>query len=274
MHQSEGTITWRSPLGALLVLFCFFCAGSGYVHSSLQQYSGSILHIHSVSDWFIQTFFVTIGYFGTYFLVAGGFEFTNPLHYSDPKRSVMMKKEMKLSLQALGLIVIYAVLWIWLVEPHLPYYNYYATHEYTITAFFKEMIIYMVLFDTWFFWTHVSLHTKFLWKRLHHVHHQFVHPTAFGQDAVHPLEALYQGPIGHYMTEFLIPIHPVSLALFGFLTAVYAIAAHDGRAGDFNSHRRHHSHKDCNFGLYWGFWDWVCGTRYNDKMKPVVGDHT
>lgn len=42
-----------------------------------------------------------------------------------------------------------------------------------------------------------------------------------------------------------------------------AVIAHDSRRGDLNQHHKHHYHKDVNFGLFWGFWDFLCGTRYN-----------
>jgi Delta7-sterol 5-desaturase len=37
-------------------------------------------------------------------------------------------------------------------------------------------------------------HLPFFMKYIHRVHHQFHETTAFGQDAVHPIEAILQGP--------------------------------------------------------------------------------
>ena len=51
------------------------------------------------------------------------------------------------------------------------------------------------------------------------------------------------------------------------MTSVYAICAHDGRL-DPNFHVAHHFYNDCNFGLYWGFWDLVFGKRYSKERFP------
>ena len=76
------------------------------------------------------------------------FELTNPLHNVDKKRQALMAKEIKLSLQALVLICMYVCAWIWLVEPKMPYFNYYLTHTYTPYLFLKEGMTYFFLFDS------------------------------------------------------------------------------------------------------------------------------
>jgi Delta7-sterol 5-desaturase len=93
-------------------------------------------------------------------------------------------------------------------------------------------------------------------------------PTAFAQDAVHPFESILQGPMGHFLCTLVYPMNPLLISAIGFLTSIYALLAHDGRALDLNSHTYHHYYRDCNFGLYWGFWDYVFGTRYNTKRFP------
>lgn len=169
---------------------------------------------------------------------------------------------------AIVLCVIYAMSWIRWVEPILPYYGYWAQpgNTYSVFSFVKELALYMLLFDTWFYWTHRLLHMRKpinFWTPIHTIHHDIVNPTAFAQDATHPFEALLQGPIGHHLINLIAPIHPVSHALFGFCTSVFAIAAHDAREWDLNDHHKHHHYCHVNFGLYWGLWDYICGTRYS-----------
>ena len=81
-----------------------------------------------------------------------------------------------------------------------------------------------------------------------------------------------QGPFGHFLCALFYPMHPVAHAVFGLLTSAYAIFAHDGR-WDLNTHLAHHHFIDVNYGLYWGFWDYVFGTRYNKakhgEYKPT-----
>lgn len=84
------------------------------------------------------------------------------------------------------------------------------------------------------------------------------------------MEALIQGPMGHFMPTLFFPMHPVAMSVFGFLTSNYAILAHDSRALDLNDHVKHHHYHHCNFGLYWGLWDYICGTRYSKEKFPKV----
>jgi len=148
----------------------------------------------------------------------------------------------------------------------MPYFGYYETHEFGIKELVLNVVVYMVCFDTWFWLTHVAMHHPFLMKYSHSVHHAFVETTAFGQDAVHPLEAIIQGPCGHFLSTAFYPMHPVALSVLGFLTSTFALLAHDGQ-WDPNQHMKHHFYSDCNFGLYWGFWDYVFGVRYDKNNK-------
>lgn len=75
--------------------------------------------------------------------------------------------------------------------------------------------------------------------------------------------------MGHYFCALVFPMHPVAHAVFGFLTSLFAIAAHDGRAWDLSGHTQHHHHKDLNFGLY-GCWDCVCNSRFSPGYNGTV----
>jgi len=255
---------------AIFVILSLFASVSEAAHTQVRGFASVVLNIHSLSDWFIQTMFVTLAYIGIYILGAGIFEYTNPAPKNE-KRVAEIKLELRYGVTAMFFNIFYTTTWIWLVEPNLYFFGYFEDHSYSVSWFILNFMAYFFVFDTWFYWTHISLHiTKpiNIWYIIHRHHHQFVDPTAFAQDAVHPFEAVYQGPMGHYMVCLLTPMHPVIHSLFGFLTSMYAIAAHDGRAGDLNDHTKHHHYKSCNYGLYWGFWDWVCGTRYDPKKYP------
>jgi len=79
------------------------------------------------------------------------------------------------------------------------------------------------------------LHTPWAWRYIHHIHHQFLTPTPFAQDAVHPVEGIVQGPLGHHLITLFTPIHPAAHAFLGFVTSVYAIGAHDGTCHVFSA---------------------------------------
>jgi len=250
----------------------------------------------SIWEWMVQTAGVLIMYYLIYFGFAALFEITNPKSLFGSKLSnkvqsndtavnkIEMKERQKrnemipysiyYSVIAVTICVIYAMAWIHFVDPVLPYYGYYAKNNYGVTSFITELLVYMFLFDAWFYFTHRLLHLRKpfnFWHYIHKIHHRIVYPTAFAQDATHPFEALLQGPMGHHLINLVYPIHPVSHAVFGFLTAVFAIAAHDARQYDLNNHHHHHFYAHVNFGLYWPLWDWVFNTRYQEgKYKRVT----
>jgi lathosterol oxidase len=258
---------WRM-LSFAMVLICLFCAESAWAKDTVRIIARNLLAINSVSDWLIQTIFVWLAYTASYLATSSILEYTNPAP-KDEARMKEIKNELRLGVVAMVFNVVYATIWMWVIEPYTSFYGYFMTNQYTVTHFIISAAVYLLFFDSWFYWTHRLLHVKFLWRHVHYAHHQFLHPTAFAQDAVHPFEAVLQGPMGHHFAAMVYPIHPVAHALFGFLTSIYAIAAHDGRAGDLNDHCKHHTHKHVNFGLYWGLWDYICGTRYQPKQtKP------
>lgn len=92
---------------------------------------------------------------------------------------------------------------------------------------------------------------------------QFYEPSAFAQDAVHPFEAILQGPMGHFFVTLIYPMNPLLISALGYLTSIYALMAHDARQLDFNDHVKHHHYRTCNYGLYWGLCDYIFGTRYS-----------
>ncbi|KAL0480915.1 delta7-sterol 5-desaturase [Acrasis kona] len=234
----------------------------------IKNAADTLLDMDTVDEFAISTSFITLGYVMLYFCVSGLLEYTNPTPKT-PKRMKWIKKEIRLGVFALIADVTYAGLWLWLVDRHTPYYGYYNTHEFTAWSLLMNVLTYLFVFDTWFYWTHRFLHQKWWWKNVHVVHHKFMKPSAFAQDAVHPFEAVFQGPMGHHLVSLVYPMHPIVMAVMGAGTAIYASAAHDGRAGDLNDHNKHHTFMNVNFGLYWGVWDYICGTRYDAKKRPA-----
>jgi len=90
----------------------------------------------------------------------------------------------------------------------------------------------------------------------------------------HPIEAL-TGAIVIPALVFLIPIHVSMLALVLTIMTVMGISNHMGwemfpralvhsRFGQWlitaSHHEKHHEFYGCNYGLYFRFWDKMCGT--------------
>jgi len=259
-------------------ILCLFCSTSEAALSVSKNIAINLLNIEDVSDIAISSVFITIAYVVQYCLVGGLFELTNPKGVNSSKltqaeidrRKKQVSREINLGIKSLALTVILTVVWMAYGDKHTYFYGYFQNHEYNWKWFLTSFVVYVFWFDTWFYWSHRWLHDfDFLWRNIHLVHHQFKEPSAFAQFAVHPFESALQGPVGHYLATFFFPIHPIALSLFGFAGSVFALAAHDGRRGDLNSHYYHHSKgrgRLCyfNLGYVTPFWDQICGTRWSE----------
>ena len=137
-----------------------------------------------------------------------------------------------------------------------------------------SVLLYLLAHDTWFYWTHRWMHRPAPFRLAHAVHHASRPPTAWAAMAFHPIEAL-TGAIVIPALVFAIPIHIGALAFVLGIMTLMGVTNHmgwelfprrlvEGRAGRWlitaSHHQRHHSHYRCNYGLYFRFWDRLCGT--------------
>lgn len=137
-----------------------------------------------------------------------------------------------------------------------------------------SIALYLFLHDTWFYWTHRWMHWPKVFKAAHAVHHASRPPTAWAAMSFHPLEAV-TGAVVIPALVFIIPIHAASLLIVLAIMTVMGVTNHmgwelfpsrlvNGPAGNWlitaSHHQRHHREYRCNYGLYFRFWDRVCGT--------------
>lgn len=137
-----------------------------------------------------------------------------------------------------------------------------------------SILIYLVLHDTWFYWTHRWMHRPRWFRLAHAVHHASRPPTAWAAMAFHPIEAL-TGAVVIPALVFLVPIHIAALGLILTFMTVMGVTNHmgweifprfvwHGSLGRVlitaSHHQRHHERYGCNYGLYFRLWDRLCGT--------------
>ena len=135
-------------------------------------------------------------------------------------------------------------------------------------------LIYLFLHDTWFYWTHRWMHRPGPFRAMHAVHHASRPPTAWAAMSFHPYEAV-TGAIVIPALVFLVPIHVAMLGLVLLVMTVMGVTNHMGwemfpralvhsKLGGWlitaSHHQRHHEQYRCNYGLYFRFWDRLCGT--------------
>ncbi|WP_236672239.1 sterol desaturase family protein [Croceicoccus sp. YJ47] len=137
-----------------------------------------------------------------------------------------------------------------------------------------SLFIYLFAHDSWFYWTHRWMHRPGPFRMMHAVHHASRPPTAWAAMAFHPWEAL-TGAVVIPALVFLVPIHVGVLALVLAIMTVMGVTNHMGwdmfpdavvhsRLGRWlitaSHHQVHHHRYACNYGLYFRFWDRICGT--------------
>ena len=137
-----------------------------------------------------------------------------------------------------------------------------------------SLFLYLAAHDTWFYWTHRLLHRPRWFRAAHAVHHASRPPTAWAAMSFHPLEAL-SGAVVIPVLVFLVPIHVGMLLAVLLIMTVMGVTNHMGwemfpralvhsKAGNWlitaSPHQRHPDEYQCNYGLYFRFWDRVCGT--------------
>ena len=137
-----------------------------------------------------------------------------------------------------------------------------------------SLLLYLFLHDTWFYWTHRWMHRPRVFRAVHAIHHASRPPTAWAAMNFHPAEAALVGLLIPALV-FVIPIHAGVLGIVLLVMTVMGVTNHMGwemfprrlvhsRVGQWlitaSHHQRHHEQYRCNYGLYFRFWDRLCGT--------------
>ncbi|MEP2735346.1 MAG: sterol desaturase family protein [Erythrobacter sp.] len=137
-----------------------------------------------------------------------------------------------------------------------------------------SIFAFLLAHDTWFYWTHRLMHRPKWFRAAHAVHHASKPPTAWTAMSFHPIEAI-TGAVVIPLLVFVIPIHVAMLGIVLTIMTIMGITNHMGwemfpralvhsRFGNWlitaSHHEKHHEQYGCNYGLYFRFWDRLCGT--------------
>lgn len=146
-----------------------------------------------------------------------------------------------------------------------------------------SVLIYLFVQDTWFYWTHRLMHRPRWFRLAHAVHHHSRPPTTWTAMSFHPIEAI-TGAIVVPLLVFVVPIHISALAVVLSIATIMGVTNHMGwemfprwvvhsSLGNWlitaSHHERHHEDYQCNFALYFRFWDRLCGTDRGFSRRMI-----
>ncbi|AOP34730.1 sterol desaturase [Leptospira tipperaryensis] len=159
--------------------------------------------------------------------------------------------------------------------------------DYGIAYLIFSIFALIFLHDTYFYWTHRMMHHKLLFKSFHLVHHKSTNPSPWAAFSFHPLEAIVEAGIIP-LASVLFPLHQgAMLVFFVYMTSLnvlghlsYELFPSWFLRSKFTNwhnttthHNMHHKYFNCNYSLYFNFWDKVMGTnheKYKETFEEVA----
>ncbi len=211
-----------------------------------------------------------------YLVVSGAFALATakvrPGQYAG--RQAQIRKEIFWSLASAAIYGVPAGIVAWGWQSHGWTRIYTGWNDFPLWYLPLSLIAYLLAHDTWFYWTHRWMHRPRLFKIAHAVHHASRPPTAWAAMSFHPVEAI-TGAVVIPALVFLIPIHVAMLGAVLAIMTLMGVTNHMGwelfpqrfvhsRFGKYvitaSHHNQHHERYTCNYGLYFRFWDHLCGT--------------
>ncbi len=146
----------------------------------------------------------------------------------------------------------------------------------------------MALFhDFYFYWTHRWMHQPKIYKYVHRVHHHSTNPSPWAAYSFHPLEAIVQALVLPILI-FTVPLHYLTVFSFLIYMIVRNVWGHIGfeffpKGFTKNKwlkwhtttthHNMHHEFFNCNYGLYFSWWDDLMKTthdQYSEQFDKVA----
>jgi len=131
--------------------------------------------------------------------------------------------------------------------------------------FIVSPFLFLLAYETYYYWVHRLMHIPSIFKRVHKVHHESIHPTVFTSFSFHPWEALLQF-LFFPLFLFIVPLHITMLLIVLVILSLSAVINHSGveifkkkaltnHLIGSSHHDLHHKEFTNNFGLYLTWWD-------------------
>jgi len=133
---------------------------------------------------------------------------------------------------------------------------------------FHDYICFVIGNELIFYYGHAALHSKWLYRNVHKIHHEFQAPFALVASYCHPLEMLLSNVLPLTLTGFLMQVHLYTVVVWIVFAVLGTQLHHSGYHWPFipswdeqpDFHDFHHEKFTSNFGSI-GFLDAIHGTN-------------
>ena len=154
---------------------------------------------------------------------------------------------------------------------------YYNVTDYGWLYYFTVIPVMFLMYDLWFYLTHLLLHSKLLFNLIHVVHRKSKYVSPLSALSMHPIEALIN-QIALLALFFIFPIHTTHVYIWSAVTITYTTYLHIGveiysdrflntKLGKLvytaTEHAKHHNFFKGSYGFYTLIWDRVFKTQSN-----------
>lgn len=161
---------------------------------------------------------------------------------------------------------------------------YFTADQYGWAWFAASFFVLVILHDAWFYWTHRLMHHARVFHWSHRTHHLSVAPTPWTAYSFSAAEAFVQALYLPVVLLF-VPAHQAVIFAWMAWMVLRNVMGHSGvellprrwLAGWWGRwltttlhHEMHHAYGRFNYGLYFVWWDRLCGTEHPD-YRPRLG---
>lgn len=150
-----------------------------------------------------------------------------------------------------------------------------------------QIIFFMIVEDTCFYWSHRLLHSSYLYSKIHKQHHEYINTIGIASEYSSPIDFVFTSVVTSGIGPLILNCHIFTLYMWTFLRVLETIDGHSGYdfswspfrllpfSGGANYHNFHHSHNISNYGSFFTYWDTICKTnmqywRYLNKQEKAI----